>query len=47
MITAAIALPPDVHDDIVFVRIASQAGSCAGPPPPPVPGIILDDMRAE
>jgi hypothetical protein len=43
---AAIALPPDAHDDVVFARIASQSSPCGGPAPPPVPGIIIDDLRA-
>jgi hypothetical protein len=42
---AAIALPPDAHDEVVFARIASQPSSCGGPPPAPVPGIIIDDLR--
>jgi hypothetical protein len=43
--TAAIALPPDARDEIVFARIASQSSSCGGPAPAPVPGIIIDDLR--
>lgn len=43
--SAAIALPPDAHDEVVFARIASQSSSCGGPAPAPVPGIIIDDLR--
>jgi len=43
--SAVIALPPDAHDEVVFARIASQSASCGGPPPHPVPGIIIDDLR--
>jgi hypothetical protein len=45
--TMTIGLPPDVHDDVVFARIASQAGTCGGPAPAPVPGMIIDDLRVE
>jgi hypothetical protein len=44
--TMTIGLPADVHDDVVFARIAAQGGPC-GRPPPPVPGIIIDDLRVE
>jgi len=47
-LTATIALPPDTHDEVVLARVASQAGSsCGGPAPPPVPGIIIDDLRTQ
>ena len=44
---AAIALPPDAHDEIVFALMALQPGPpCGGSaPPPPVAGIIIDDLR--
>jgi hypothetical protein len=45
--TASILLPDDARDEIVFVRIAAQAWSCGGPAAPPVPGIIIDDLRVE
>jgi len=45
--TATITLPLDAHDKVVFARVASQSGSCGGPPPPAVPGIIIDDLRIE
>jgi len=45
MASAAIALPPDASGEVVFARIASQSSSCGGPPPAPVPGIIIDDLR--
>jgi hypothetical protein len=45
--TMTIGLPPDVHGDVVLARMASQAQSCGGPPPAAVPGMIIDDLRAE
>ncbi|HMF43566.1 MAG TPA: hypothetical protein VKQ32_22990, partial [Polyangia bacterium] len=46
-LTATIFLPDDAHDEAVLARVASQPSSCGGPVPPPVPGIIIDDLRAE
>jgi hypothetical protein len=45
--TGTIGLPADARDEVVLVRIASQGTSCGGPAPPPVPGMILDNLRAE
>jgi hypothetical protein len=44
---ATIGLPADAAGEIVFARVASQPTSCAEPTPQPVPGLIIDDLRAE
>ena len=41
------ACPPSTYVEVVLARTASQPTSCGGPAPRPVPGIILDDLRAE
>jgi hypothetical protein len=45
--TATINLPPDAHDEVVLARLAAQPTACGGPAPQPVPGLIIDDLRAE
>ena len=40
-------LPGDAHGEVVIARLAAQAYSCGGPAPPPVPGLIIDDLYAE
>jgi len=46
--TAAIPIPADARGEVVVARVAQQAGAaCGGPPAPPVPGIIVDGLRAE
>jgi hypothetical protein len=45
--TATINLPPDAHDEVVLARSAAQPTACGGPAPQPVPGMIIDDLRAE
>jgi len=46
--TAAIPIPADARGEVVVARVASQAGAaCGGPPAPPVPGILVDGLRAE
>src|SRR5262249_49525351 len=45
--TAAIGLPGITYMEVVFARLASQPTSCGGPAPQPVPGMIIDDLRAE
>jgi hypothetical protein len=44
---AAIALPPDAGAEIVFARIVPSPGSCVGPMPPTVPGVIIDDLSTQ
>jgi hypothetical protein len=45
--TGTIGLPPDAHDEVVLVRIATRSTSCGGPAAQPVPGMIIDNLRAE
>jgi hypothetical protein len=45
--TATIGLPGSTYVEVVLARTASQPTSCGGPAPRPVPGIIIDDLRAE
>jgi hypothetical protein len=45
--SGTIGLPADAHDEVVVVRLASQGTSCGGPAPQPVPGLIIDNLRAE
>jgi hypothetical protein len=45
--TAEILLRPDARGEVVVARIATQGGRCGGPPPPPVPGAIIDNLRVE
>ena len=45
--TATIGLPASTYVEVVLARTASQPTSCGGPAPRPVPGLILDDLRAE
>jgi hypothetical protein len=45
--TAVIGIPGSPYMEVVFARVASQPTSCGGPAPRPVPGIIIDDLRAE
>jgi hypothetical protein len=47
LMTATINLPGDAHGEVVLARLAAQAYSCGGPAPPPVPGLIIDDLYAE
>jgi hypothetical protein len=43
--TAEIPLPADVGGEVVFAEQVPGFG--AGLPPPPVPGVIIDDLRVE
>jgi hypothetical protein len=45
--TATIGLPADAQGEVVLARSAAQPTSCGGPAPQPVPGMIIDDLRAE
>ena len=45
--TATIGLPASTYVEVVLARTASQPTSCGGPAPRPVPGLIIDDLRAE
>jgi hypothetical protein len=45
--TATIGLPGDAYGEVVLARLAAQAYSCGGPAPLPVPGLIIDDLRAD
>jgi hypothetical protein len=45
--TATIGLPASTYVEIVLARTASQPAACGGPAPRPVPGLLLDDLRAE
>ena len=45
--TAEILLRPDARGEVVVARIAAQGGRCGGPPPAPVPGAIIDNLRVE
>lgn len=45
--TATISLPGDAQGEVVLARLAAQSYSCGGPAPPPVPGLIIDDLRAD
>ena len=45
--TATIGLPGDAHGEVVLARLAAQSSSCGGPAPPPVPGLIIDDLYAD
>jgi hypothetical protein len=47
LMTATIGLPGDAHGEVVLARLAAQSYSCGGPAPPPVPGLIIDDLYAE
>lgn len=47
ILTATMGLPGDAHGEIVLARLAAQAYTCGGPAPPPVPGLIIDDLYAE
>jgi len=46
-VTTFAALSADTGTEVVLALIASQASSCGGLPPPPVSGLILDDVRTE
>ena len=46
-VTTFAALSADTGTEVVLALIATQASSCGAPPPPPVPGLILDDVRTE
>jgi hypothetical protein len=43
---AEIPLPADASSEIVIARIAYGTG-CSGLPPPPIEGMIIDDLRVE
>ena len=45
--TATIGLPASTYVEVVLARTAAQPTACGGPAPRPVPGLILDDLRAE
>jgi hypothetical protein len=45
--TATIGLPASTYVEVVLARTAAQPTGCGGPAPRPVPGLILDDLRAE
>ena len=47
MMTATIGLPGDAHGEVVLARLAAQPYTCGGPAPPPVPGLIIDDLYAD
>jgi hypothetical protein len=47
LMTATIGLPGDAHGEVVLARLAAQSYSCGGPAPPPVPGLIIDDLYAD
>jgi hypothetical protein len=46
ILTATFPIPADASDAVVLQRI-TPGGPCGGRPLPPLPGMIIDDMRAE
>jgi hypothetical protein len=45
--TVTSVLPTDVHDEVVIARIATPSALCSRDTPRAVPGLIIDDLRAE